>query len=127
MPPAYTTHRDLDRYSVFVSLSRELLCFDYVLYSPSYVGSRDLVRQWPAVHDQNKQRFLKETFKTRWTIRLFFSDSFCSMLNFGFAPRTFPGKCTISYFYDPYFYTLKIIGFPLQFFCTKNVYRLIVQ
>ena len=127
MPPAYTTHRDLDRYSVFVSLSRELLCFDYVLYSPSYVGSRDLVRQWPAVHDQNKQRFLKETFKTRWTIRLFFSDSFCSMLNFGFAPRTFPGKCTISYFYDPYFYTLKIIGFPLQFFFTKNVYRLIVQ
>ena len=59
-------HRDLN-YSVFVSLSRELFCFDYeyVLYSLSYVGSRDLVvRQWSAVHDQNKQRFLNETFKT---------------------------------------------------------------
>ena len=57
-------HRDLDN-SVFVSLSRELLCFDYVLYSLSYAGSLDLVRQWPAVHKQNKQRFINETFKTR--------------------------------------------------------------
>ena len=42
-------------------------CFDFVLYSLSYVGSRDLVHQWPAVHNQNKQRFLDETFKTRWS------------------------------------------------------------
>ena len=28
-------HRDLD-YSVFVSLSREFFCFDYVLYSLSF-------------------------------------------------------------------------------------------
>ena len=32
--------RDLDS-SVFVSLSRELFCFDYVLYFLSYAGSRD--------------------------------------------------------------------------------------
>ena len=48
--------------------------FDVVLYSLSY-GSRDLASQRPAVHyqnktmiyvqNQNKQRFLKETFKTR--------------------------------------------------------------
>ena len=64
--------RNLDN-SVFVSLSRELFCFDYVLYSLSYAGSRDLVRQWPAVHNQNKQRFLNETFKTRWNIYYYFS------------------------------------------------------
>ena len=57
-------HRDLDN-SVFVSLSRELFCFDYVLYTLSYVGSRDLVCQWQTVHNQNKQRFLNETLKTR--------------------------------------------------------------
>ena len=61
---SYHPPRDLDN-SEFVSLSRELFCFDYVLYSLSYAGSRDLVRQWPAVHNQNKQRFLNETFKTR--------------------------------------------------------------
>ena len=65
-------HRDLDN-SVFVSLSRELFCFDYVLYSLSYAGSCDLVsQQWPAVHNQNKQRFLNETFKTRCCNRLKF-------------------------------------------------------
>ena len=42
------------------------LCFDFVLHSLTYVGSRDLVRQWPAVHDQN--RFLDETFKTRCSV-----------------------------------------------------------
>ena len=31
----------------------------------SYVGSRDLFRQWPAEHNQHKQIFLNETFKTR--------------------------------------------------------------
>ena len=60
----YIHHCDLDS-SVFVSLFRELFCFDNVLYSLSYAGSRDLVRQWPAVHNQNKQIFLYETFKTR--------------------------------------------------------------
>ena len=46
-------------------------CFDYVLYFLSYVWSRDLVvRQWPAVHDQVKQRFLNENFKTRWNTHL---------------------------------------------------------
>ena len=44
----HTRHRDLD-YSVY-----------YVLYALSYVGSRDLVYQWPAVHNQNKQRFFDE-------------------------------------------------------------------
>ena len=38
----YINHRDLDN-SVFVSLSRELFCFDYVLYSLSYAWSRDLI------------------------------------------------------------------------------------
>ena len=33
-------------------------CFDYVRYA----GSIDLVRQWSAVHNQNKQGFLNETF-----------------------------------------------------------------
>ena len=66
-------HRELDHSSIFVSLSRELFCFDYVLlYSLWYVGSRGLVRLWPAVHDQNKQRFLDETFKTRWYKKLNF-------------------------------------------------------
>ena len=37
-------HSDLDN-SVFVSLSLELFCFDYVLYSFSYAGSRDPVSQ----------------------------------------------------------------------------------
>ena len=45
-------------------LSRDMFCFDYVLYSLSYAGSRELVRQWPAVHNQNKIRFLNETFKS---------------------------------------------------------------
>ena len=50
-------------------LSRDLFCFDCVLYSLSYAGSRDLViSQWSALNDQNKQRFLNETFKTRWLI-----------------------------------------------------------
>ena len=31
----------------------------------SHVWSRDLIRQWPAVHNQNKQGFLNETFKAR--------------------------------------------------------------
>ena len=47
--PMLMLRTDLDN-SVFVSLSRELFCFDYVLlYSLSYAGSRDLVHQWPAV------------------------------------------------------------------------------
>ena len=55
-------HRDLDR-SVFVSLSEELFLFWlYVLYSLSYVELRDLIRKWLAVHNQNKQRFLKRDF-----------------------------------------------------------------
>ena len=58
-------HRDLD-HSVFVSLFRELFLIMYTTLSS--VGSRDLVRQWPAVHDQNKQRFLNETSKTRWYV-----------------------------------------------------------
>ena len=63
----WSTHRDLD-HSVSVSRIQEsCYCFDYVLYSLSYVGSRDLVRQRPAVHNQDKQRFLNETFKTRCT------------------------------------------------------------
>ena len=48
-----------------------------IMYCPpsSYVGSRALARQWPAVHNQvknlasvqnqNKQRFINETFKSR--------------------------------------------------------------
>ena len=35
-------------------------CFDFKLYSIIYVGSRDLASQWPAVHNQNKQRILRE-------------------------------------------------------------------
>ena len=58
-------HRDLDS-SVFVTLSRELFCFEYVLYSLSFTGLRDLVRQWPAVHNQNKQRFLNEFLKRQY-------------------------------------------------------------
>ena len=37
----------------------------YCTLSLSHVWSHDLVRQWPAVHNQNKQRFLNETFKSR--------------------------------------------------------------
>ena len=44
-----TPHRDLD-HSVLVSFSEICFCFDYVQCALSYVGSRDLVRQWPAVH-----------------------------------------------------------------------------
>ena len=57
-------HRDLDSY-VFVSLSRELFWFSLcTVLSLLFVGSPDLVRQWPAVHNRNKQRFINETFKT---------------------------------------------------------------
>ena len=62
-------HRDLDN-SVFVSLSREswkLFCFDYVLYSLSLI----CWVAWPhppAVRNQNIQRFLNETFETRWVV-----------------------------------------------------------
>ena len=41
--------RDLD-HSVFVSLSESCFCFDYALCSLSYVGSRELVRQRPAIY-----------------------------------------------------------------------------
>ena len=37
----------------------------YCTYSLSYAWSRDLICKWAAVHNQNKQRFLNETFKTR--------------------------------------------------------------
>ena len=80
----YIHHCDLDS-SVFVSLFRELFCFDNVLYSLSYAGSRDLVRQWPAVHNQNKQIFLNETFKTRWCTLLHLSEHLftCNTLSAG--------------------------------------------
>ena len=53
---AAADHPDLD-HSVSVSLSKELFLY-WFMYFLSYVGSRDLVRQWPAVHNPNKQRFL---------------------------------------------------------------------
>ena len=65
-------HRDLDITRICLAL-RELFFYEYVLYTLSYVGSRDLVRQWPAVQNQNKQRFLYETFKRRWCARVRFS------------------------------------------------------
>ena len=65
-----TFHRDLDHY-VFVSFFGIFLFVLVLLYSLGYVGSRDLASQWPAIHSQNKQRFLNETFKPRWFILLF--------------------------------------------------------
>ena len=58
-------HSDLEHLSRF---PESCFCVDYVLYSLSHVGSRDLARQWPAVHNQNKnpvqnqnkQRFLND-------------------------------------------------------------------
>ena len=65
-----TIHRDLD-HSVFVSPFHNVV-FVLIMYCTlSYVGSRDLVRQWPAVHYQNKQRFLNETFKSRCNLLLY--------------------------------------------------------
>ena len=65
-------HSDLD-HSVFVSIFEKFFCFDFVLYSLSFIGSRDFDHQWPALHNQNKnivsvqnqnkQRILGETFK----------------------------------------------------------------
>ena len=40
------------------------------------MASRNLVRQWPAVHDQNKHKLLNETFKTL----LIAASTFCSPL-----------------------------------------------
>ena len=58
--PGTSCQYDLNN-SVFVSLSG-----DYVMYSLSYVGSHDLISQWPAVHNKKtKQRCLNRTFKTR--------------------------------------------------------------
>ena len=54
-------HRDLD-HSVFVSLFGKLFLFCFC----TVLSSRDLASQWPAVHNENKQRFLNETFKQRW-------------------------------------------------------------
>ena len=53
--------------------SKNCFCFDYVLYFLSYVGSRDLDRQWPAVHNQTKQRFLNETSKIYWSMEVLLS------------------------------------------------------
>ena len=54
-----------------IFLEQHYLFVLVLLYSLGYVGSRDLASQRPAVHNQNKQRFLNETFKPRWFILLF--------------------------------------------------------
>ena len=81
--------QDRDIFSTVIQnilyLSRFLkscFCFDYVLYSLTYVGSRDLVRQWPAVYNQNKKKILNETFKTRWLYNLTFFSIFFSLPQF---------------------------------------------
>ena len=94
--------RALD-HSVFVSLFGELFWFVLFslngnrkfLYSLSYIGSHDLASQWPTVHNQhknkvsvqnqNKQRLLSETFKTRWYVYIlsftYIKQAMCSFKN----------------------------------------------